>query len=335
MSGLADLHPHVGTLDHQSPTAGSDMLPHSFRDLPKVRDSVSFLYFEYGRIEQTKLGVEFVNKLGRTVIPVANLTSLLLGPGTTVTHAAVRSLARTGCLVVWCGEEGVRFYAQGLGETHKAYKLLRQAALASDEAQRLRVVERMYRMRFEEPLPTGATLQQIRGMEGARVRKAYAEAARRYGVEWRGRSYDRGDWGGADPVNRALSAANACLNGLCHAAVLSAGYSPGLGFIHQGKQLAFVYDIADLYKAKVTIPVAFATAREDAPELESEVRKRCRTAFRNLRLLERIVPEMEKVLDVDGELPLPDGFDPDDDPALPTPWWTPVDPAAFGGGDGR
>lgn len=311
------------------------MLPHSFRDLPKIRDSISFLYLEYGRIEQTKLGVEYVNKQGRTVVPVASLTALLLGPGTTVTQAAVRSLARTGCLVVWCGEEGVRFYAQGLGETHKAYKLMRQAALCVDEEKRLRVVERMYRVRFDEPLPEGATIQQIRGMEGARVRKAYAEAAQEHGVEWRGRRYDRGSWGAADVPNRALSAANACLNGLCHAAVLSAGYSPGLGFIHQGKQLAFVYDIADLYKAKVTIPVAFATAAEDPPNLESAVRRRCRTAFRNLKLLERIVPEIEKVLDIEGDPPLPDGFDPDDDPALPTPWWTPVEAGLAGGGDGR
>src|SRR5690606_17303058 len=306
------------------------MLPHSFRDLPKLRDSISYLYFERGRLEQTKLGVEFVNKLGRTIIPVANLTALLLGPGTTVTHAAVRSVARTGCSLLWCGEEGVRFYAQGLGETHKAYKLLRQASLASNEERRLEVVERMYRMRFDEPLPSNVTLQQIRGMEGARVRKAYSEAAKKYDVEWLGRNYDRDEWDTADPVNRALSAANACLNGICHAAVLSAGYSPGLGFIHQGKQLAFVYDIADLYKAKLSIPVAFATVAEEVANVESEVRKRCRTAFRNLRLLERIIPDIEKALDVDGDPPLPDGFDPDEDPALPTPWWTPTELTEFG-----
>lgn len=332
MSESSAMHPMLAVSNHKH---GCIMLPHSFRDLPKIRDSVSFLYVEYGRVEQTKLGVEFVNKLGRTIIPVANLTALLLGPGTTVTHAAVRSLARTGCLVIWSGEEGVRFYAQGLGETHKAYKLLRQAALVSDEEQRLRVVERMYRMRFAEALPEDANLQQIRGMEGARMRKAYKDAAQEYGVEWYGRSYDRSDWNAAEPVNRALSAANACLNGVCHAAILSAGYSPGLGFIHQGKQLAFVYDVADLYKAKLTIPVAFAAAAEDPSDIETEVRKRCRNAFRNLRLLDRIIPEIEKALDVDGDPPLPDGFDPDEDPALPTPWWTPVDPRSFGGGDGQ
>lgn len=305
------------------------MLPHSMRDLPKIRDSISYLYLEYGRVEQTKLGVEYVNKQGRTVIPAASVTTLMLGPGIVVTHGAVKTLARVGCLIMWVGEQGVRFYAQGLGETHKAYKLMRQAALCSDEDSRLRVVERMYRIRFQEELPSDATIQQIRGMEGARVRQAYADAARQYGVEWQGRNYDRGNWGATDSINRALSAANACLNGVCHAAVLSAGYSPGLGFIHQGKQLAFVYDIADLYKAKLTIPVAFATTAEDPDKLESTVRGRCREAFRNMRLLERILPDIEQVLDIEGDTPLPDGFDPDADPALPTPWWTPV------GGDGR
>lgn len=307
------------------------MLPHSFRDLPKIRDSLSYLYLEYGRVEQTKLGVEYVNKQGRIIVPAANLTLLMLGPGTTMTHAAVRTLARAGCLVMWCGEEGVRFYAQGLGETHKAYKLMRQATLCVDEATRLRVVERMYRMRFLDPLPEDFTLQQVRGMEGVRVRQAYAEAAKKYGVAWEGRNYNRGYWSETDPVNRALSAANACLNGICHAAVLSAGYSPGLGFIHQGKQLAFVYDIADLYKAKLTVPVAFSTAAEEPKNLESVVRKRCRTAFKNMRFLERILPDIEKALDIEGEMPLPDGFDPDDDPALPTPWWTPKKRA---GGEG-
>src|SRR5690606_32778150 len=125
---------------------------------------------------------------------------------------------------------------------------------------RLRVIERMYRARFQERLPPGLSLEQVRGFEGRRVRDAYAAAAARYGVVWQGRQYDRDTWDNSDPVNRALSAANACLNGVCHAAVLSAGYSPGLGFIHQGKQLAFVYDVADLYKTRLTVPVAFATA---------------------------------------------------------------------------
>ena len=179
----------------------------------------------------------------------------------------------------------------------------------------------MYRARFAEPLPAGLRLEQLRGREGIRVREAYAQAARHHGVTWNGRNYDRSDWEGADPVNRALSAANACLHGLVHAALLSSGYSPALGFIHQGKQLSFVYDIADLYKMELTVPVAFSVVAEGLPSLETQVRKRCRDAFTNLRLLQRIIPDVDRLLRLDVEPENPDGFDPDADPALPTPWW--------------
>lgn len=291
------------------------------RDLPKIRDSLSFLYFEYGHLEQSKLGVEFVNQQGRVPLPAASLAALLLGPGTTVTHGAVRTLVEAGCSLIWCGEAGVRCYAHGLGETHKAYRLMRQAELSASPELRLQVVERLYRARFPEPLPEGLRLEQIRGREGIRVREAYAEAARKFNVPWNGRNYNRTTWGDADPLNRALSAANACLHGLVHAVLLSAGYSPALGFIHQGKQLSFVYDVADLYKVQLTVPVAFSVVAEGITPLESQVRKRCRDAFTNLRLLQRVVADIDRLLKLDTEPENPDGFDPDEDPTLPTPWW--------------
>jgi CRISPR-associated protein Cas1 len=164
-------------------------------------------------------------------------------------------------------------------------------------------------------------VEQLRGMEGVRVREAYARASQDTGVEWSGRSYDRSDWRSADPVNRALSCANSCLYGLCHAAILSTGYSPALGFIHTGKQLSFVYDIADLYKVEVTIPLAFRVARENPPELERTVRLQCRDRFRESRLLQRIVPDIQKALGVREDVT--EGFAPDSDPALPTDLWTP------------
>ncbi len=294
---------------------------HNMRDLPKIRDSISYLYLEYGHLEQSKLGVEFVNKQGRTSLPAATLSSLLLGPGTTVTHGAVKTLAEAGCSLVWVGQHGVRCYAQGVGETHKAYRLMRQAELSSSPDLRLMVVERMYRARFADALPPNLTLEQIRGKEGIRVRETYAQAARRFGVAWNGRNYNRTSWDDADPLNRALSSANACLHGLVHAALLSSGYSPALGFVHQGKQLSFVYDVADLYKMQVTVPVAFSVVSESLPSVETQVRKRCRDAFQNLKLLQRIVSDVDRLLDSDTGPDNPDGFDPDDDPAFPTPWW--------------
>ena len=296
-------------------------------ELPKLRDSLSYLYLEHVRVQQKHKAVECIDKKGRTMIPAAALSVLMLGPGTAITHAAVKALADNGCLVVWCGEDGTRCYAQGGGETRKAYHLLKQTELVADPQKRLLVVVRMYRYRFGGDLDLDMNLFQIRGKEGARVRNAYAEASRAYGVPWHGRRYDRSNWGSGDPVNRALSTANALLNGLCHAAIVSGGYSPALGFIHTGKQLSFVYDIADLYKAEATIPLAFRVAAESEERIGPRVREACREAFREHRLLKRILPDIDYLLDISNEV-LTLGEGADSDPARPEPLWSPPDRAA-------
>ena len=296
----------------------------NLQELPKLRDSLSYLYLEHGRLEQDSKSVAFVDKNnGVTPIPAAALSVLMLGPGTSVTHAAIKALADNGCLLVWTGEDATRMYAQGSGETRKAYHLLRQAELAGDPAKRLGVVRRMYEIRFAEPLEPALTLPQIRGLEGVRVREAYAQASRDFGVEWTGRRYDRQKWSNADPINQAISSANALLNGLCHAAIVSGGYSPALGFIHTGKQLSFVYDIADLYKTEITIPVAFWSVSAGTQDLSKRVRRGCREAFKTQRLLDRILPDIDRLLDA-ANLEPANAPDTDADPAAPTPWWEPA-----------
>lgn len=298
--------------------------------LPKLRDGLSYLYLERGRIEQTRKAVEFFDQYGRTMVPVASLSVLMLGPGTSITHEAVKTLTDNGCLINWCGEEGVRFYAQGSGETRKGYHLMRQAELVSDSQKRMQVVRRMYQFRFDEELDPELTIEQVRGMEGARVRRAYRETSRDYGVPWNGRRYVQGHWGATDTINRALSAANACLNGLCHAAIVSAGYSPGLGFIHTGKQLSFVYDIADLYKTRLTVPLAFKVTAEGRSKVETRVRHACRDLFYRERLLRRVLSDVDMLLNLTREM-TPDAmaFDVDMDfdlnPAQPAPLWSPDD----------
>ena len=299
--------------------------------LPKVRDSLSYLYVEHCRIERDDKAIALHDASGVRPVPCANLTTLMVGPGTSITHAAVETLADNGCLVLWTGEQGVGFYAQGLGETRSARNLLRQAWLCSHEKMRLRVVRRMYEMRFTETLDEGLTLQQIRGKEGIRVREAYAQTSRESGVEWTGRAYRRERWADADPINRALSAANSCLYGICHGAIVSAGYSPALGFIHTGKMLSFVYDIADLYKVEMTVPLAFRVIAELAgSNTETEIRRRCRDAFHEGRLLQRIVPDIDRVLAVIDPATddVPD-FDADD--ALPGGLWNPAANTVEGG----
>ena len=294
-------------------------------ELPKLRDGLSYLYLEHCVINQKYKAVEAIDKEnGRTMLPAAALAVLMLGPGTSISHEAVKTLCDNGCSVLWCGEEGVRLYAQGVGETRKGYRLIRQAELVSDPVKRMQVVARMYRYRFDEELEQDLSLEQVRGYEGVRVRKAYAQASQQFGVPWTGRRYDRADWSRADPINRALSAANACLNGVCHAGIVSAGYSPGLGFIHTGKQLSFVYDVADLYKTELTVPLAFRLTAESTQNLETRVRHACRDAFREQKLLARILPDIDQMLDM-----APDVEDvnavADSDPAWPAPLWSDPD----------
>jgi CRISP-associated protein Cas1 len=265
--------------------------------LPRFNDGWSFLYVEKVRIEQDGNAIMLLDARGSVPVPVAALAVLMLGPGSTITHAAMLALGDNGCSVVWCGEGAVRFYAAGGGETRKSANLLVQAEAWADPAMRLEVVKRLYRMRFNESPRPDITIDQLRGMEGVRVRETYARLARETGIEWRGRAYKRGDWAGADPVNRALSTANACLYGLVHAAIVSTGFSPALGFIHTGKALSFVYDIADLYKSDTTVPIAFEAARDDwNTGFEGRVRRMCRYAFWERKLLERMIPDIQTAL---------------------------------------
>jgi len=295
----------------------------NLQEIPKFADKLSYLYVEHAVVDRHEKAIALHQADGTTPVPSAALGVLVLGPGTTITHAAVQTLADNNCLVIWSGEQGVRFYAQGLGGSRHSRNMIHQARLVSNDLTRLQVVVRMYCLRFREPVDMNLTLQQLRGMEGIRVRQSYADAAREAGVTWQGRSYNREKWDYSDPVNRALSAANSCLYGLVHAAILSAGYSPALGFIHTGKQLSFVYDIADLYKADLTIPMAFKLAAANPPNLEREVRIACRDRFKESRLMEKIIPDIAKVLDVDIKAleAQPDEFA--DDAALPAEWWTP------------
>lgn len=299
----------------------------NLRILPKVRDSWTYLYAEHARIDQEDKGICLHDGNGRTHVPCASLSLLMLGPGTSITHAAVATLAEAGCLVAWVGEQAVRFYAQGLGETRSAANLLRQASLWADPNERMRIVRRMYEMRFQEEVPPELSLRQVRGKEGARVRAAYALVGKKFGVEWMGRRYQRDDWDQSDPVNRALSAANACLYGVCHAAIVALGYSPAIGFIHTGKMLSFVYDIADLYKVDVTVPIAFEEAARGTEDLESRVRHRCRDVFYEHRLLKRIVEDIAALF---GDIIEPGEVPTDEDMALPSELWDPEGNVAGG-----
>jgi len=270
--------------------------------LPKFSDRWSYIYLEHGRIDVDGSSLVLKDKDGDTAVPICQLGVVFLGPGTRITQAAMKAMAENNCLACWTGEQGVRLYAHSTGGTHSAVRLLRQAQLYCDAQLRLGVVRRMYQKRFPEALPEKLDIQQVRGMEGSRVRNTYQILAREYKVEWQGRLYDQDAWDHADPLNRALSSANACLYGICHAAILSAGYSPAIGFIHVGKMLSFVYDVADLYKTELSVPLAFRTVAESTQDVERRVRLACRDAFHEGKLMDRILPDIGEVLDARNDI---------------------------------
>jgi CRISP-associated protein Cas1 len=267
------------------------------RTLPKIRDNISFAYFEHCRIEQDDRAIAIFKEKDKIILPCAAVATILLGPGTSITHAAIKTLAESACDIQWVGENLFRYYATGKGASSNTDRLQHQAKTWADPLQRLSVVRRMYEFRFEEDLPPDLTLQQIRGHEGVRVRTLYHQLSAKTGVEWKNRDYKQDDWNNADPINQALSIANSCLYAVCQAALNSVGYSPALGFIHTGKPLSFAYDIADLYKAETTIPAAFETVASPYIDLDSAVRRNCREKFSDNRLMQRLVNDIDRLLE--------------------------------------
>lgn len=285
------------------------------RPIP-IRERASILFVEKGRLDVIDGAFVMVDEGGvRTHIPIGGLACLMLQPGTRTSHAAVALAARAGTLLIWVGEAGVRLYAAGQPGGARADRLLLQARLALDDEARLRVVRKMYTLRFNEDAPARRSVDQLRGIEGARVRETYRLLAQRHGVKWEGRKYDPTEWSSADVVNRCLSAATSALYGVTEAAVLAAGYAPAIGFLHSGKPQSFVYDIADILKFETVVPEAFrvAAAVQQGKPLDghpvvdpvAEVRRRCRDAFRRADVLGRLIPLIEDVLSAGG-LPLPE-----------------------------
>lgn len=280
------------------------MLKPDLQALPQIRDRMTFLYLERCQINRQDSAITVMDEEGIVLIPAAAISVLLLGPGTTVTHRAMELIGDAGVCIIWVGEHGVRYYASGRPLTHKAGLLMRQAALVSNQKQHLEVVRKMYQLRFPGEDISHLTLPQLRGREGARVRSAYRRAAEEWGIDWNGRVYDPENFAEGDAVNQALSAGHACLYGLAHAVIVAMGCSAGLGFVHIGHENSFVYDIADLYKAETTIPIAFEIAAQQPDDLPAMIRRRVRDTFVQQHILERMVRDIKWLLsDSEGNSP--------------------------------
>lgn len=256
------------------------------------------IYLEHGRLEVDDASIKWIAADGSICrIPVATISALILGPGTTITHAAIKTAAQSNTPLLWMGEEGLRFYAFGITPNHtNSQARIHASAWASTRA-RNEIARRMFLMRFPEADVKGQTIKRLRGMEGLRVRKLYAELGRRHGVTWKGRDYSPSNWSIADNINRSLSAGTASLYSLTAAVVCAMGYIPQLGFIHQAGTLPFIYDIADLYKHETCWPAAFEAVSLNPRDDGELVRRLFKKKVEETRLLRRMPEEIKALFD--------------------------------------
>ena len=265
--------------------------------LAPASDRWTPLFLEHGRLEVDDSSVKFIGADGTVMhLPVATVSTLLLGPGTTVTHAAIAACANSNTPVCWVGSGSLRFYAHGISPTHANENAKLHAELYAHPQRRGAVARRMFLLRCPDMEVSSRTIQQLRGLEGERIRNLYREFGERFGVSWKGRNYDAGNWNLADEINRAVSAANAAFYGMCAAIICSLGFLPQLGFIHATGSLPFVYDIADIYKPVTTLPAAFAAVRQDPGNAEENVLLLLKERIESGRLMEKIPKQILELM---------------------------------------
>ena len=280
----------------------SGMIKPELPALPRITNRMTFLYLEHCKINRQDSAITVLDEKGILHIPSGAISVLLLGPGTEITHRAMELIGDSGISICWIGENGVRYYVSGRSLTKSSRLMQKQAELVSDQRKHLNVARKMYMMRFPNEDVSNLTMQQLRGREGTRVKKVYRQCSKKWGVHWDGRQYDPENFTASDSVNQALSASHACLYGLAHSVICAIGCSPALGFVHVGNINSFVYDIADLYKAEITIPISFEIASQEPEDLPRVVRRRMRDEMVKLHLLERMVKDIKFILMPDEPL---------------------------------
>lgn len=266
--------------------------------LPQVKDKYPFLYLERGRLEVDDSSVKWIDSTGQVIpLPIATLNTLLLGPGTSVTHEAIKTTTAANCAVCWVGEDSLLFYAAGFLPTADTRNLRHQIQLAADPEAAVEVARRMFARRFPDADLKGKSIKEMMGMEGYRVKNLYQEKAEQYKVGWKGRQFTPGKFELGDVTNQVLTSVNAALYGILCSAVHSMGYSPHIGFVHSGSPLPFVYDIADLYKEDLCIDLAFSLTRELAGRYDKH---KVSAAFRErviqMNLLAKVGDDIGSVL---------------------------------------
>ena len=265
--------------------------------LPLVKDRYPFIYLERGRLEVDDSSVKWIDSDCNVVrIPVATISTILVGPGTSITHEAVKVLSSANTMLCWVGEDSLLYYATGISPTANTRNIRLQASLSSNNKTRTEVVRRMFLERFDDVDVSKCSISDLMGKEGRRVKQLYLDMAEKYKVGWQGRRYVPGEFELSDITNKVLTSANAALYALVTSSVSAMGFSPYLGFVHTGSPLPFIYDLADLYKEHLCIDFAFSMTKELAGFYD---RNRVLEGFRkrvvSFDLLGRIKPDIDRL----------------------------------------
>ncbi len=233
-------------------------------------------------------------------LPFQTISVFFLGPGTTVSHDALRLLARHGTALVATGEDGVRFYASMPFGADASKLARRQVELWADARKRVSVARRMYAWRLGEVLPS-TDITVLRGIEGARVKTMYKALAQQHGIAWQGRRYDRDDPEATDRVNQALNHTATALRAAAMIAVAATSTIPQLGFIHEDSGNALPLDIADLYREAVALPAAFIAVKRFEQRPHEPLERHARRAAGRMLSDEHVIPAMiDKLHDLFG-----------------------------------
>ena len=271
----------------------------------QIKDRLSFFYVQRGSLTVIDGCLVLTDHDDRRQyeVPARATATVMVGPGTTVSTEAIRLAAAYGVLITWVGEHGVRCYSAGRSWSDNTEWLEKQVRCYSDKTLTLSVAREMFFRRFGVRMER-RSIDQLRGLEGARVRELYKLKAEEYRIPWSGRRYVPGNpTGQTDAPNLALNVANTCLYGLVETAIYATGMSTALGFVHRGARLSFVLDIADLYKMEHIVPLAFSVVAKNGrsklawPTLESDVRRGARDHFRTSKLLDHIVNDATSLID--------------------------------------
>lgn len=232
-------------------------------------------------------------------VPHQAVSMILLGPGSSVTHDALRLLARHGTLMAAVGVDGVRTYTAPPQMPDRSDVARRQAELWGNPRRRISVARHMYALRLGEVLPH-KDLDTLRGIEGSRVKTIYKLMADKYGIEWKGRNYDRNNPNATDTPNQAINHAATAVKAAAAIAVQSLAAIPQLGFIHEDSGQAFVLDIADLYRDTTTLQIAFTVAKNvaagDDTTIDRLVRREAATVFRKQSVISSMIDKIKLVL---------------------------------------